>query len=237
MDVEATGGSGLNALKNVLKDTFGKKAMKQMIQPMAKAYQTVNAQIDRNLDLMKQEVEANKEAYKQSKQTVKDLEEQKKAADSQMNMFRNSIRSSTYIDPISSQDFDNGDIVDASKFGSASASVQGDLAWYNQYAAQSKQLEYALKEAKEKMDEQYNETQQSAAKYAGAIVQSVFDKMENIEAHYSSIVDWQEAVIDHLKANRDYMIEWEGYIGNTKEIGKTYTKEMTRYGNELGAVT
>ena len=76
MNASASGESGIAKLNTVLSQIFGSNVAKNLIKPLANYYQTLNNQIDDNLSLMKQEVEANKVAYKQAQQNHDMLEKQ-----------------------------------------------------------------------------------------------------------------------------------------------------------------
>lgn len=233
MDAETSGDAGFALLQRVMEDTFGKAAAQNIIRPMGTYYQTLNSQMEQNLDLVRQQVEANQRAYDEAERNHDNLRDKKFRTDKQMDDIRLQVARSTMMSQSDRDDLNSGNLLDLSHFGDASMLSRSLITWYNQLAAESKQLEYTLAESQEKLDEQEAKMHQSAAEYAAQMIQVTLSKIENINSYYTSLIDYQEALNNLLKKNQDYLIKWQGYIGNAKDITKSYSAQIEKYAEEL----
>lgn len=221
----ASGEAGMRALSKMLRQTFGKSEAKELFQQVGTAYNTQNQQIKENIELKKQETAANKEGLDNLRDTIADLQ-------SNLSRYQNNnigVRDTlamTYMDESDRADFNDNELLDASRFGSHSPEIRETVAQYNNNVAQIKALEAALKEAQDKLEDQEAKTRQSAAETAQAIIEGITQGLDNIDNFYRTFINYNEKVGDLLKANRDSTIQWLGYVGNMNQILKSYTKEI-----------
>ena len=97
MSAESSGQAGFRMLKDVLTEAFGEETMKDIVKPAGKYYLTMNKQIRENVKLIKEEANAKKEAWQESKKNLEDIRSQKETSEQQLQNIR-SIIGNIYMD-------------------------------------------------------------------------------------------------------------------------------------------
>jgi len=142
----------------------------------------------------------------------------------------NRIKRNVSLDAEDLEHVKNGEQVDASKY---SGYYAWDIANYNKFAGQAEAAADVLRKAEDQLEEQKNATLQSAASWAQATVEAVFQRLENIGNYYQSFKDQDQAMIDSLHASLEYNETLRGYADNQARYFSIYSSEIGHIGNQI----